>query len=193
MLADRIGVPQLREMAGRSEQIVADVVFADIARLTAMLYTDAADGVADGSVRVDVRFVDHGQGFPEVECRVHGTLPLQCQRCLLQMDWPAEIDFRLAVIGSEAELERVPDRFDAVVADEHGFSLAEAVADELLGSLPLAPCHADLADCGAVTAYLLGGEGDAETPDAGQETNKPFAGLADMVAGKAVKDGTDQN
>ncbi len=122
------------------------------------------------------------------------TGPCRCSVSGVSCRWTGLlIDFRLAVIGSEAELERVPDRFDAVVADEHGFSLAEAVADELLGSLPLAPCHADLADCGAVTAYLLGGEGDAETPDAGQETNKPFAGLADMVAGKAVKDGTDQN
>jgi len=196
MLADRIGIPQVRDLAGRSELLVADIALAELPRIADLLNTDVAlvnttaDAELPKALHVEAQFADHGQGFPEVQCRVTGSLPLNCQRCLSLLQWDVQVDFTLAIVSTEAELLRVTERFDAVVADEHGFSLLDAVTDELLGSLPLAPMHAEATDCSAVQEYLSGEE--EASPDSGQ-INRPFAELASLVGRNAKAGNTDSN
>ncbi|MBT8422282.1 MAG: DUF177 domain-containing protein, partial [Gammaproteobacteria bacterium] len=182
MLADRIGIPQLRDMAGRSEQVVADVALADLERIADLL-SDASgsDSGGEKALHVEAKFADHGQGFPEVECHVTGQLPLVCQRCLDTVEWDLDLKFRLAIVTSEADLERVTEKFDAVVADEHGFDLKDAITDEILSDLPLAPAHAELKDCVAVAEYLA----DVSDPAQGEseKVNRPFADLGNLLGG----------
>jgi len=183
MLADRIGIPQLRDMAGRSERVVADVALADLERIADLL---SDSFVADKrSLRVEAQFADHGQGFPEVECIVKGQLPLVCQRCLNTVEWDVDIAFRLAIVVSETDLERVTEKFDAVVAGEHGFDLKDAVTDEVLSDLPLAPAHTDQKDCAAVAGYLADGEDSGQSQD--DELNQPFADLSELLKNKSLK------
>lgn len=177
MHTDRIGIPQLRDMAGRSERVVADIKLVELERIADLLNQESADG--DYRLRVDAKFVDHGRGFPEMECKVSGVVPLNCQRCLELLDWDVQLDFSLAIVATEAELERVAEKFDAVVAGEHGFSLTDAVVDELLGSLPLAPAHSKQDGCEIDSKYMHaaddGGVTDKDKP------NRPFANLASLV------------
>ena len=151
MVADRIGITQLRDMAGRSERVVADIELFELERIADLLNRESADG--DYRLRVEAEFADHGRGFPELECKVSGVLPLNCQRCLELLNWDVQLDFGLAIVATEAELDRVAEKFDAVIADEHGFSLADAVVDELLGSLPLAPAHSAQDRCEIDSEY----------------------------------------
>jgi len=192
MLADRIGITQLRDMAGRSERVVADIELAELERIADLLNKESAD---HGCYRlqVEAQFADHGRGFPELVCKVSGTLPLNCQRCLTLLDWEVDLDFSLAIVATESDLERVAERFDAVVADEHGFSLADAVTDELLGSLPLAPTHIDREQCAVEAGYLQAAPADDGGAAEKEQLNRPFANLASLV-GRGSKTGdTDSN
>lgn len=177
MLADRIGIPQLREMAGRSERVVADVALADLERIAELLSDSFVPD--ERSLRVEARFADHGLGFPELECHVSGRLPLVCQRCLASVEWEIDMDFRLTIVTSEADLERVNEKFDAVVADEHGFDLRAAITDEVLSDLPLAPMHRHPGECADVEKYMAETV-KTEQPDGGK-VNRPFADLGNML------------
>ncbi len=191
MLADRIGIPQLREMAGRSERVVADIELSELQRIADLLSRESADG--SYRLRIEAQFADHGRGYPELECHVSGRLPLDCQRCLGLLDWNIDLDFRLAIVQSDAELDTVTDRFDAIVADEHGFSLADAVSDEVLGSLPLAPVHADSNRCVTDSEYIRAKLVATPAEHEPEQVNRPFADLDVLVKqGKQAGD-TDSN
>jgi len=198
MLADRIGFPQLRDMAGRSERVVADIELVELERIADLLNRESVDLSADASgssyrLKVEAVFADHGRGFPELEGRITGKLPLNCQRCLHLLEWDVDCSFSLAILETEADIDRVDDRFDAVVADEHGLCLADAVKDELLGSLPLAPVHEQQSDCEAVDEYIQVAEDEKPTAVGNEKLNRPFAGLAALV-GRDGQDGdTDNN
>jgi len=202
MLADRIGFPQLREMAGRSERVVADIELAELERIADLLNLGSADLSLDSSsdarggsyrLKLEAGFADHGRGFPELEGRITGKLPLNCQRCLNLLEWDVDCDFSLAILETEADLERVDDRFDAVVADEHGFCLVDTVTDELLSSLPFVPVHQQQSDCDAVDEYLQVARDEKSAASGSEELNRPFAGLAGLVTGDGQKGDTDNN
>lgn len=192
MLADRIGIPQLRDMAGRSERVVADIELAELERIADLLNKESVDceSVNSGRYRlqVEAQFADHGRGFPELDCKVSGMLPLNCQRCLTLLDWEVALNFSLAIVATESDLQRVTERFDAVVADEHGFCLVEAVTDELLGSLPLAPAHTDRTQCAVVAEYMQVAAADDDGAAEKEQLNRPFANLASLV-GRGSKTG----
>jgi len=192
MLVDHIGIPQLRDMAKRSEEIAGELGLNQFPRLAALLAPEA--GASDSQVDVRFRFRNGVQGFPEISGTVSGVLELSCQRCLGALEWPLELAFQLAVVESDADIEEVAEPFDTLVAGEHGIRLAEVIEDELLSSLPLAPVHQSIADC--TDAELLEtkivykrDDSEAEAGEAEADTNQPFAGLAAMLKHEA--DDTD--
>jgi len=192
MLVDHIGIPQLRDMAKRSEEIAGEIGLNQFPRLAAILYPEA--GAGDSHVDVRFRFRNGAQGFPEISGTVSGVLELSCQRCLGALDWPLELVFQLAVVESEADIEEVAEPFDTLVAGEHGIRLAEVIEDEFLSSLPLAPVHQNITDCtdAELLETKLVYKRDDSGVDAGEavaDTNQPFAGLAAML--KHDADDTD--
>lgn len=205
MLADHIGIPQLREMAGRSEQVSGEVGLRDLSRLAALLYADADKQ----RIEVQLRFHRGAQGFPEISGKASGSIELRCQRCLGALAWPVDLEFQLAVVESDSDVEEVARPFDTLVAGEHGIELAKLVEDELLGSLPLAPMHEDFAVCAApdfpghsqdhekvddekANAKAPGDSAAAiESAAENEETHRPFAGLATLLNSGAKGGNTD--
>jgi uncharacterized protein len=188
MLADRIGVPQLRDMAHRAEQVAADVSLNNLRRLADKLH---AQSLARQNRLLTVRgqVIDGAQGFPQIECHVSGILPLTCQRCLNLLEWPVEVDIQLIVVESEAQLDQLIDSFDSVVAGEHGISLAETIESEVLSSLPLAPMHDVGQQCELQVEGLEVVDSEIES---GAAVNTPFAGLGALVR-QATDTGTSDN
>lgn len=184
MLTDYIGIPQLRELAGRAEQYVDAMGPGEMPRLAGILHPDFRS--TDGFVTVTVAVAIGAEGFPELRCNASGALKLVCQRCLGSMDWPLDISFKLAVLDDEADAERFEDPFDTVLATERGVRIADIVEDEILGSLPLAPRH-DVGNCSLESATLVAvtdsavadAESTADTPDG--DVQRPFADLAAML------------
>ncbi len=179
MLADHIGVPQLRDLASRSEQIATQVSVRDMSRLLDLVHS-AEDGDAQmlkHKLNVKLVFLGGMQGFPEISCKVSGQLDITCQRCLGALDWPIDIDTHLVVVESEADLEKVVEPYDAVVADEHGVDFIGVIEDELLASLPLAPMHDDLDKCDVDKSIY----GDVPEDKVESEVSRPFADLASLL------------
>jgi uncharacterized metal-binding protein YceD (DUF177 family) len=201
MLASHIGMPQLRDMAGRSEQISADFKLDDMPRLEGLLHPDA--DMQRRKIEVKMQLHIGAQGFPEATGNASGALTLLCQRCLGALEWPVDLDFELVVLDSEADFDEIEDRFDAVVAGEDGILLAGVIEDELLGSLPLAPMHETSENCSAVALLNenetsievdghLSDSDDSSSDLSSEDVHRPFADLSALLGSNAGSDDQDK-
>jgi uncharacterized protein len=94
------------------------------------------------------------QGKPSLECKVEGTVTLQCQRCLQGFAHQFSVKSVLMLVSHEAALpdpESEPDEIDAIVATPQ-MNVAELVEEEILLSLPMIPRHeaCEIAEQGTV-------------------------------------------
>jgi uncharacterized protein len=103
-----------------------------------------------------------------------GTARLVCQRCLEPLELPVETTARVGLIGAEADMSRVPDDLEPVLAREGRISVGELVEEELLLTLPIVPLHeADEACAVAPSAPLV-------TDEPAEETQRPFEQLGEL-------------
>ncbi|MGI9291439.1 MAG: YceD family protein [Gammaproteobacteria bacterium] len=175
MLADHIGVPHLRDLASRSEQLRDSINLDEMSRLEGVLFSGS--GQAENLLEVELEFLGGMQGYPEISGHIKGTLEIACQRCLGSLKWPVDVDFQLIVVGSEEDCDEIAEPFDAVVAGDQGIQLVSIIEDELLSSLPLAPMHATGDTCAAGAEVIQ----EQDTVTEGEETNRPFADLASLL------------
>ncbi len=66
---------------------------------------------------------------------------LICQRCLGAVRLPLAVEFRLAVVGSEAEAERLPEDYEPLIYDGRPLRTAELIEEELILALPIVAMH----------------------------------------------------
>ncbi len=99
-------------------------------------------GGAAPEAEVELALGRDDQGRVIVSGRVGVELMLQCQRCLELMPYPLDVRFRLAVVESPGEAERLPESLDPLLIDEGELRVLDVIEDELLLSLPLVPRHA---------------------------------------------------
>jgi uncharacterized protein len=81
------------------------------------------------------------RGKPGVRLAVDGSVRLECQRCLGDIDFPLRLEVRLELAASEAEALAAEDDVDRVVAGRE-MSVAALVEEEVILALPMAPKHA---------------------------------------------------
>jgi uncharacterized protein len=108
-------------------------------------------------------------GTAVAELTVHGSATLECQRCMRPMQLPIDSRVRVGLIGSEAELTRVPEDLEPMLAAGGRISIGELITEEMLLSLPIVALHAPR-DCGTAP----------EAPAEGEATHKPFARLGEL-------------
>lgn len=176
----------VNKLFARNGVISATLPIAKLERLTANLAaTDARDSA---QVLVDLNFGHDDEGRRKLTGSLQASVLQLCQRCLqpLQQDLHCTLD--LLVLGSEAELDELPDAGAVttdVIVDEAGeLNLVALIEDELLLSLPLAPVHED-SDCSALLNDLRQRSGASNGEN--QRPN-PFAVLAAL---KQEKNGSD--
>jgi uncharacterized protein len=150
----------------------ADVDFsvpvAELPRLRSRL--EALGGVVQGSVHFT-----REAGLAVAELTVRGMAVLQCQRCMEKLEAPVETRSRVALIFSEAQVGRVPEDLEPMLAPGGRISIREIVEEELMLFLPIVPAHENAAECtpaGPSTA------GERATP---AETQRPFAQLQELL------------
>jgi uncharacterized protein len=80
------------------------------------------------------------RGKPELGLEASGSVRLQCQRCLGEVEYPLQIEVQLELAASEAEILAADDDVDRVLAGRD-MNVAALVEDELLLALPMAPKH----------------------------------------------------
>ena len=129
----------------------------------------------EGAAQVRLGFDKDEDNRVVISLGLDAELPLTCQRCLEEFNYPIHLERRLAPIASEAEAQQLPSLYEPVILEEDFLSPLAVVEEELILGLPLIPMHAE-ADCPAHnnSAYYgthLGGPIAKE---------KPFAALAEL-------------
>jgi uncharacterized protein len=121
-----------------------------------------------------------GHVHPEIWLHLSAgtTLSLTCQRCLMPVEIPVDIErsFRFAPDEEMAAAQDEESEED-VLALSRSFDLVELVEDELLMEMPLAPRHET---CPPVSLAVA--DGDFES--AATERENPFAALGKLKTGK---------
>jgi uncharacterized protein len=140
---------------------------------------------ADRSLHVKLRF-EREQGLAVAQVAISGAVTLECQRCLRPMDYAVDAAARVALVSSEPDADRVPDELETYLAADGQLTCGALAAEELLLALPIAPRHADAAQCvagaGASASNVLADAAGAAAGD--QETQRPFADLRALLAGR---------
>ncbi len=118
-------------------------------------------------------------GQPWLHLEIHTTVARHCQRCLQAMSLPVAVarDFRFVPDEETASAQDEDSLEDVLVWDKH-FNLHELLEDEILLDLPLIPTHEA---CPSVAGVQIAA---APAPQERDDTQQPFAGLADLLKKK---------
>jgi uncharacterized protein len=149
--------------AGSSVEMAIPV--AKLARISEHLLD--REGMVNGSVALS-----REEGRIVAEVGLAAKLSLRCQRCMKPMLLPIESHSRVALVASEAEAEGVPPELETALAPEGRLRLADLVEEELLLAMPAAPRH---------PGACPGEERKEEQESISQTTQRPFAGLGDLL------------
>jgi len=156
----------------RLSEAEADIDFAvplaELPRLRAQLANVA------GEVHGRVHF-RRTAGVAVAEVTLKGTAHLVCQRCLGPLDVGVEAATEVGLISNEADMNRVPEELEPVLAPGGRISVGELVEEELLLTLPIVPLHADTDPCVASASAPLAKNEHEE------ETQRPFEQLAELL------------
>ncbi len=149
-----------------------DIALAQLPRLSSRVE------LLGGHVQGHVRFGrDAHRAVAEVS--FEGEAQLRCQRCMRPMALPLSAHTSVALLGSAAEADTLAGAFEPVLASEGRISVAELVEEEVLLSLPIVPMHAGQEQC-----RPLEQTGPAEQQPAEAATQRPFAGLGELLSHK---------
>ena len=150
------------------------VPLAELPRLRSQLAS--VDGMARGRVHFTREF-----GVVVADMTLTGEATLACQRCLGTMTETVDSAVRIALITAEAEVGRVPDHLEPMLAPGGRTTIGELVEEELLLALPIVPLHRQQSDCAVSVSEPAQGAATqvSETPE--QTTQKPFAQLDKLL------------
>jgi len=113
-------------------------------------------------------------GVLYLEGEVQGVLHLICQRCLGRMEFPVHKSFRLALVHSEAEADRLGHGYEPLLLEAERLIVRDVIEDELLLVLPDFPQH------GTGEACTLPEYRKQENTVAVEDKPNPFAALASL-------------
>jgi len=94
-----------------------------------------------GSIDVELEFdIDEG-GIKYLQGKLQTSLVLKCQRCLEAMDYPLQNEFRLALVHSDSEAERLPEQYEPQIVETTPMHMLDMIENEILISIPHIPMH----------------------------------------------------
>lgn len=129
------------------------------------------DWLADGEVRTT-----HGIGGQIwLRLTVRATFPMTCQRCLMPVDVPLEVEREFRFVADEATAEALDDESEEdLLALSREFHLRELIEDELLMALPVVPRHDECPEPVSLASS------DEDFEEASAQKPNPFAALAGL-------------
>jgi uncharacterized protein len=191
----------LFEFAQSRRQAAGGVRASQLPRMLNEMPADAPDRdtvftwQAEGSTQPELQ--DDGTEAPQPYLRlaVHGSVWIECQRCLSPYSQHLDVDATYRIVATEEEADEFPlddDEVEVIVGSRQ-FDLVDLIEEELLLSLPLVPKH-DV--CPTVHESLVSGldgtsgdesdEGaanDEARPDDSLVKPNPFAALSSLKQG----------
>lgn len=123
-----------------------------------------------------------------IEGRASAKLKLTCQRCLGAMVAPVDDEFHVVIADSEAEMDRLSEQEEAIIADPTRLDLSWLLEEQLLLAMPLVPVHEDVAMCAPASVKTQANSGAKRSKSAvAEESQRPFANLRDLMAASDKK------
>jgi len=112
------------------------------------------------------RFVLDGQ--------VRGTIIAQCQVCLENLQMPVDIQFRLYLVKSDEQAEKLGQEFEPLIIEDDSLLLSELVKNELILSMPVAISHIEVDGIDCVNKDLYS-SGNLDKEFQEDKKSSPFA------------------
>ncbi len=165
-------------LATREEHLQGTIPLKQMKRLTSALLNDEGDVFIDVGFSVDINHVVLLTG------QIKADTKLICQRCMEEMQLPIEIDFQLAFAKSEAEMERLPEGYEATLVEDTPIMLSDIIEDEILLALPTIPKHQDENCHSDKLAESWNKQQDIETNTENVKQDNPFDILASLKTDK---------
>jgi len=164
----------IRAFAEEAGELAGQESLRAFPRLQAETQGRAPDAPVTWSAHAEVLNPRHVQPQVWLHLKAHSRLPLTCQRCLMPVEVPVEVDRSFRFVADENVAAAEDDQSEEdVLALSRNFDLIELVEDELLMDVPLAPRHES---CPPVSVTL----GDAELQASAERRENPFALLGKL-------------
>jgi uncharacterized protein len=96
---------------------------------------------ADGVLKVQMTFCLDERRIHTLRGTIEGSLSLVCQRCLKPLHFPLELSFRLGIVTSEADIDRLPQGYEPLLVSGEPLKTIDVVEDEILLAIPAFPLH----------------------------------------------------
>ncbi len=129
----------------------------------------------EGELKVSLQFGLDERHRRIVEGSIETCVEVVCQRCLEQTNAELKESFKLGIVESEAQIERLPDDVDPWLTTEIRLALVDILEEQLILAMPIVSYHPQ----GCKSVLVESGEGTAkgETRIAMQRDDNPFAVL----------------
>ena len=164
-------------LAAREEHLQGTIPLKQMKRLVEALSSNEGDVYVDVEFSVDINRVVILAGEIKTEAK------LVCQRCMGEMELPIALDFQLAFVRSEAEMERLPEGYEATLIGNTTMMLSDIIEDEILLALPPIPKHLD-ENCSSDNVVEGWGSEQNEPDTESDERENPFDILASLKTDK---------
>ncbi len=159
-------------LATKQERFQGTIPLKQMKRLVSALQSD------EGDVAIDIEFGVDFNRVTVVGGKIETSTRHLCQRCMEEMTLPIAFEFELAMVRSEAEMDMLPDGYEATLIEDTPVMLSDLIEDEILLMLPTVPKH-DEQDCSADFAQQQPAK---ETPIMAEDVKQdnPFEILANL-------------
>lgn len=94
----------------------------------------------DSVLTINMFFGREGR-LAKIEGNIQTLLKLKCQNCLNALDLPVDHAFKLGILTSIDEVERLPNDYEPLLLETDKITLQELIEDELLLIVPEYPKH----------------------------------------------------
>jgi len=118
------------------------------------------DGVIleESDISIHLNGQRNKQGRLTLIGQLSGSLKLQCQVCLENIDYPIDVSFDLVLVSSEEKADELTESEEALIIVDDQLELEDLIITELLLAMPVSPSHRNLngTDCIDDDAFVSG-------------------------------------
>lgn len=165
-------------LATREEHLQGTIPLKQMKRLSNALLSSEGDVFIDVAFLVDINHVVLLTGLIKADAK------LICQRCMGEMNLPMSIEFQIAFVRSEAQMERLPEGYEVTLIEDTPVMLSDIIEDEILLALPPIPKHLDDSCSSDNVTEGWNNQQTIETNTESSKQDNPFDVLASLKTDK---------
>lgn len=153
--------------AERGKRLLGKIKINELSRLSDILLDSS------GEIEIDFSFDKEGR-VPVIVGEIKANLIAECQSCLKQVVLPVDKHFKLGMVLSDEQADRLAGDCEPLFLQDEKISLNELVEDELLLALPDFPKHPEV--CIEREEIVTASNDEQQQMD----SNNPFSVLAKL-------------